>query len=342
MAEKRYNEKCPIWDVDCEVETRRGDFETVHSVRAGGKYIVTGTALQLLRGWSGADNAKRVALSQSILEANLNGSSLTITSDDIKADSKLSKKLTVTESLGLFLRAANSLTAMFGESFVDFGLLDPDIPTPLAIASGWPTAEINTKCIPSILTFLKAGEAKGVFESERREFSITFEGFEVLETIGISGKDSPSIFVAMWFGDKAVNKFYQQVVCPAVEGAGYNCIRIDETFHNERIDEQILAEIRKSHAVIVDVTCGLAKPEAWSAAPQVGAPRGGVYFEAGFAVGLGKPIIWTVNGSLADIENVVHFDVRQYNQLRWGDNFEESRALLQARIESTLGHGKNN
>lgn len=46
--------------------------------------------------------------------------------------------------------------------------------------------------------------------------------------------------------------------------------------HNNKIDDQIVAEIRRSKLVLVDATG--ARPNA--------------YFEAGFAAGLGIPVIW--------------------------------------------------
>ena len=50
--------------------------------------------------------------------------------------------------------------------------------------------------------------------------------------------------------------------------------------------------------------------------------RSGVYFEAGYALGLGLPVIWSVRKD--DAKNV-HFDTAQYSQIRWesAKNLEE-------------------
>ena len=115
-------------------------------------------------------------------------------------------------------------------------------------------------------------------------------------------------------------------------------MKIDDHQHNGKIDDQIISEIRKSKALICDITCGLAKPEGdWTQSIKVGAPRGGVFYEAGFAHGLGLPVIWTVKQDVADVENVSHFDVRQFNQIRWSGDLEEANQRLQNRIEATLG-----
>lgn len=42
--------------------------------------------------------------------------------------------------------------------------------------------------------------------------------------------------------------------------------------------------------------------------------RGGVYYEAGLAQGLGIPVIWTCH---QDCIAHVHFDTRQYNHIVW-------------------------
>jgi len=51
--------------------------------------------------------------------------------------------------------------------------------------------------------------------------------------------------------------------------------------------------------------------------------RGGIYFEAGYALGLGLPVIWLVR---EDELAKVHFDNRQYNFVAWRDGaLEELR-----------------
>jgi hypothetical protein len=63
--------------------------------------------------------------------------------------------------------------------------------------------------------------------------------------------------------------------------------------------------------------------------------RGGVYFEAGYAMGRGLPVIWTCK---RDDIDTLHFDVRQYNCIDWtapGD----LATRLQKRIEALLGRG---
>jgi hypothetical protein len=66
---------------------------------------------------------------------------------------------------------------------------------------------------------------------------------------------------------------------------------------------------------------------------EPGKVRGGVYFEAGFAMGLNIPIIWTCKStSTSDL----HFDTRQYPHIEWKDSahlYEQ----LKARIGAVIG-----
>ena len=125
----------------------------------------------------------------------------------------------------------------------------------------------------------------------------------------------------MWFGlDPNV---YQEGIKPAVEEAGYEAIRIDKTEYNSKIDDEIVAAIRRSRFLIADFTQG------------DDGTRGGVYYEAGFAYGLNIPVIFTCH---EDGIEEVHFDTRQYNHIIWTDPGDLRERLVQ-RISATIGDG---
>jgi nucleoside 2-deoxyribosyltransferase len=109
---------------------------------------------------------------------------------------------------------------------------------------------------------------------------------------------------------------YEKGIAPALEQAGYQPTRIDLQEHNDKIDDRIIAEIRRCGLLIADFT----------------GQRGGVYFEAGFAMGLGLPVIWTCR---SDDVGDLHFDTRQYNHIVWDDPQDLKNKLLN-RILATL------
>ncbi len=126
----------------------------------------------------------------------------------------------------------------------------------------------------------------------------------------------------MWF-DPSMDEVYREGIAPGVRDAGYEPLRIDNKDHNNRIDDELIAEIRRSRFVVADFTQG-----------TLGA-RGGVYYEAGFAHGLNIPVIFTCR---QDAIHLVHFDTRQYNHIAWGVPGELRRALMN-RISATIGDG---
>ncbi len=123
-------------------------------------------------------------------------------------------------------------------------------------------------------------------------------------------------FVAMWF-DKKMTEIFEEGICPAIEADGITtAFRVDLSEHNNKICDQIIQEIRRSQFMVADFTGN----------------RGGVYYEAGFAGGLGIPVIWIVHED--DLDDV-HFDTRQYNHITYSTP-EELRDKLKARILATI------
>ena len=155
----------------------------------------------------------------------------------------------------------------------------------------------------------------------RPMYVISPAGHEFLDSLRRGNADSSQGFCAMWFG-KEVESAWFEAIRPAIEDAGYKPLRIDEHAHANRIDDEIIAQIRRSKFIVSDFT----------------GQRGGVYFEAGFALGLGLPVIWTVRD---DALKDVHFDNRQYNFTQWSvDDLPGFRRALTNRIVALLGQGQ--
>jgi nucleoside 2-deoxyribosyltransferase len=99
----------------------------------------------------------------------------------------------------------------------------------------------------------------------------------------------------------------------------YHPLRIDRKEHEDKIDDQIIAEIRRSAFVVADFT----------------ANRPNVYYEAGFAHGLGRRVLFT---SKRQDRDDLRFDVRQFNVIEW-ERPEDIVAPLQNRILALFGAG---
>ncbi len=149
--------------------------------------------------------------------------------------------------------------------------------------------------------------------------SITIKGWEYLESLGRGAGVQGRCFVAMWFCAE-MDQAYRRGIELAVRDCGFEPIRIDRVHHNEKICDKILAEIRMAQFLIADFT----------------RHRAGVYFEAGFAMGLGRPVICTCRQDQLD---EAHFDTRQHNHIVWSTP-EELRTLLRDRILATIRGAK--
>jgi hypothetical protein len=149
---------------------------------------------------------------------------------------------------------------------------------------------------------------------------ITPEGWNYLEALEAPTDESTTAFVAMWFNPDT-DPLWKEGIRPGVYDSGYEPIRIDAVEHSNKIDDEIIAQIRECKFLVADFT----------------RQRGGVYFESGFAMGLGKRVIWCVND--ADLNNV-HFDNRQFNFLLWSEkDIGAFKEALTNRIKAIFGKG---
>lgn len=181
--------------------------------------------------------------------------------------------------------------------------------------------------------FLALLEAEGFLTSGNRgvSYSLTPRGFEELERVQDGGVDSAKAFVAMWF-DASMNDAYEQGIEPAIRQAGYEPIRIDKKEHNNKIDDEIIADIKRSRFIVAEFTCSSVKG---AEGQDHAVPRGGVYFEAGYAYGLGLPVIWVCR---EDHMGLVHFDTNHFAHILWQAP-DELQKRLYNRIIHVVGSG---
>jgi len=147
---------------------------------------------------------------------------------------------------------------------------------------------------------------------------LTMEGWHKHSELRRQGASTSQAFVAMWFNE-TTHEAWANGLQKGISAAGYEPLRIDAKEHVNKICDEIIAEIRRSRFVVADYT----------------GHRGGVYYEAGFALGLGLTVIPTCR---KDEVKDLHFDVRQYNCIDW-ENSAELANRLQARIEAVIGEG---
>lgn len=146
------------------------------------------------------------------------------------------------------------------------------------------------------------------------DIKITAKGWRKLYELQSQNVTSNQVFIAMWF-DSSMDSA-SEAIHEAISNCGFDPKRIDIVQHNNKICDQIIAEIKQSKFLVSDFT----------------GHRGGVYYEAGYAHGMGIPVIFTCRED--DIDKL-HFDTRQFNHIVWTDE-EDLKTKLINRIKATV------
>jgi hypothetical protein len=299
------NVGCPLCGQQKAVESHQDDVRR-YDCPVCGTFFITGTAMRTLEG--DVPSEERYRLSGLTRRASDAHKRLRIESSNVK-DLLSSARVPRTpfdalDSVLLMIRGAlKTLNGLVKIEFVDY---------PLIFAR-------STEELGEFIDHLRdQGYIKSKIDSDQSAWicQLTLDGWRRLEELQIVGRSSNQAFVAMWF-DTDLAPAWKEGIEPALEEAGYQPLRIDQLAHNEKIDDKILVEIRKSGLMVADFTGN----------------RGGVYFEAGFAMGLGIPVIWCVRET--DID-AVHFDTRQYNHVTWRDPADLKERLYN-RLVATMG-----
>lgn len=158
-------------------------------------------------------------------------------------------------------------------------------------------------------------------------FALSFEGWEYYNELKQGATASRTAFMAMKFGEPNADRVYSEVFRPAVEKAGFRLTRLDEKPEAGSIDNRLRAEIQSCAFLIADLSHA----------------NNGAYWEAGYAEGLGKPVIYTCEKSVFDGEDEdnpkPHFDVNHHLTIIWDkDSPEQAGENLKYSIRATLPH----
>lgn len=182
---------------------------------------------------------------------------------------------------------------------------------------------------------------------------LSAKGYQRLRSIKERLKDSRQCFVAMWFADE-MSEVYDKAIKPAIEyiedgetEPRFMALKINDKEHTNDINDEIISQIRRSRYMVCDLT----------------GYRGGVYFEAGFAYGLGLEVIYTCRKDWIEKESFIdqdgneinelktsksgqsipiakegiHFDLEHRNRIEWEmDKLEEFKEKLTNRIKAVI------
>jgi hypothetical protein len=132
--------------------------------------------------------------------------------------------------------------------------------------------------------------------------------------------ESRRVLMAMQFGDAELDRVVKDCFSPAVARAGFELRTIADKQPAGLIDDQLRVALRTSRFVVADLTHG----------------NKGAYWEAGFAEGLGRPVIYTCRAAEWK-QRASHFDTNHLVTIIWDSTkLNEAGAQLTATIRATL------
>lgn len=147
------------------------------------------------------------------------------------------------------------------------------------------------------------------YSSTYYQIHSTFKGLEYIIKIEDEGINSKKCFIAMSFSEEAqpIRNSLKSVIIKT----NFEPILIDEVNYESdvTINDAMIGFIRKCKFMIADFTH----------------QKHGVYFEAGFALGLKKPVIYTCH---ADDFKSTHFDTNHYPHIVYESNEDLEQKLF--------------
>ena len=310
---------CPIWGTSCRIskpDIRRPFLLRVESDRVSVPYLFNRGDLEKLRETDSINSKSRVILTRWLVEQhgrdpNSEDYAPQLTGKVI--DQILNgevRPLQPHEQANRLLVALSEYTSR-GRRFLPSNVDEPKLLAASESADG-PEARL---LLDHLIT-------QGFVNTDDRGLVwVSIPGFERVAELEQSGLDSKQVFIAMWFDPST--RFLGDLIADTTRGLGYDPFIVDRAHFGNKICDKIEIEIRRSTLLIADLTHD----------PDTGV-RGSVYYEAGLAMGIGIPIVWTCR---EDQLNLLQFDVRQYPHIPWNEqSMEAFREQLADRMQVVL------
>jgi len=154
--------------------------------------------------------------------------------------------------------------------------------------------------------------------------ALTPAGWEHFRKISRSRVAQRYGFIAMKYNDTQIDAVVREHFVPQVKLAGFDLQRLDDGQPAGLIDDQLRLRIRQARFLVCDLTHG----------------NRGAYWEAGYAEGLGIPVIYTCRRDVFDDPNHVHhphFDAAHWVTVPWDPANPAAAGLkLKATVRATL------
>ena len=155
--------------------------------------------------------------------------------------------------------------------------------------------------------------------SEVEHPCLTLEGWSRYEELRRGAPSGRKAFMAMPFNNQELDAVVNEHMRPAVEETGFKLRRLDDEPKAGLIDDRLRVELQECRFLIADLTTG----------------NYGAYWEAGYAEGLGKPVIYTCRADRFQQDS--HFDTNHHLHVNWDPkNIPDAMQRLKDTIRATI------
>jgi hypothetical protein len=151
-------------------------------------------------------------------------------------------------------------------------------------------------------------------------YRLTPAGWAALDNAARAPSAQPLAAVSLTC-DKDADALWAQGLSAGLQAAGYTAVRLDSREHANKITDELVVDLRRASVMVADLT---------GQSPLT-------FFEAGLAMGLGKPLFWTCEEGEAR-DKKLFLETRQYVVTTWTrDKLDDFAHRLARRVEAALG-----
>lgn len=169
-----------------------------------------------------------------------------------------------------------------------------------------------------LLTYISAGDMQN--PDNVMEIDLTPQGWDRMEAEKRGRISSNFGFIALKFGDSVLDPLLADHIKPSLGRMGFPLVDLRDVSQAGIIDNLLRSQIRDSAFVLVDLTHD----------------NSGAYWEAGYAEGLGKPVIYLCERAKFE-ERKTHFDTNHCTTVLWDyENIQHFIDELVAPIRRSL------
>lgn len=146
------------------------------------------------------------------------------------------------------------------------------------------------------------------------KFTLTATGWNRIDELQKNKVDNKKVFVSMAFNNQTRNT--REAIRQGIVKAGFECTLIDEKIHNHQIVPEMFRLIRESQLLVLDIS----------------EPNYGAYYEAGYALGLGKEVIVCCKQKVFSGEKISNIKLTDEEKKKFGKYIKPHFDIVQKQI----------